>query len=376
MQDVTLGMGGFSIVKLGEHRKTQKKAALKIMFADKTGALSKRFKRAMTKELNVLKTLKHENVIHLIAFDEDAEYPESNGNKKKKCCVIVLEYACHGDLYHFIKYSNTYFDEKATRSYFHQMVNGVEALHKLGIAHRDLKPGNMLLDENFVLKIADFGFASNIVTKDSKSFLMYKTHKGPKQTGTRGYLPPEVLNGEVFSPLKCDIFALGVVLFTTFMKYPPFNNVGAEEEEEEKKKDEYWVNFRNGMIRSHVMKQPAKGASALKQFWDWHEEDARKVNPNLKKLLQHMMHPDPELRYDIQKIQLDPDKWYNPAPSSASSASSYTYSKHHLQTYMQQRWNEMEKARAAKIEKKLARKEKRDVKKHDVMEPKQKTIEQ
>merc|ERR1719244_45423 len=92
-------MGGYSKVKLGIHKKTGQKVALKIMMADESGKISESKKKQLIRELNVMKKVKHENVIQLIEFDE-----------------------------------------KASRSYFHQMINGLEAMHKLGIAHRDLKP--------------------------------------------------------------------------------------------------------------------------------------------------------------------------------------------------------------------------------------------
>eukprot|EP01083_Nonionella_stella_P271465 919858_1 len=116
-------------------------------------------KKQLIRELNVMKKVKHENVIQLIEFDENAEYPESDG-RKTKCIVTVLEFASGGELFDFLMFTGC-FDEYASRSYFHQMISGLEAMHKLGIAHRDLKPENLLLDENYILKIADFGFATS-----------------------------------------------------------------------------------------------------------------------------------------------------------------------------------------------------------------------
>ena len=62
----TLGMGGYSKVKLGIHRKTGQKAALKIMLADESGQISDSKKKQLIRELNVMKKVKHENVIQLI----------------------------------------------------------------------------------------------------------------------------------------------------------------------------------------------------------------------------------------------------------------------------------------------------------------------
>ena len=73
----TLGMGGYSKVKLGLHQKTGQKAALKIMFADHTGKMSQSKKKQLMRELNVMKKVDHPNVIKLITFNAEAKYPEA-----------------------------------------------------------------------------------------------------------------------------------------------------------------------------------------------------------------------------------------------------------------------------------------------------------
>ena len=73
----TLGMGGYSKVKLGLHQKNGQKAALKIMFADHTGKMSQSKKKQLMRELNVMKKVDHPNVIKLITFNAEAKYPEA-----------------------------------------------------------------------------------------------------------------------------------------------------------------------------------------------------------------------------------------------------------------------------------------------------------
>ena len=65
------------------------------------------------------------------------------------------------------------------------MIEGLEYVHKKGIAHRDLKPENLLLDENFNLKICDFGFAAPVIGKEGLGHL--KT-----RLGTENYMAPEI----------------------------------------------------------------------------------------------------------------------------------------------------------------------------------------
>ena len=92
------------------------------------------------------------------------------------------------------------FSEKLARFYFQQLISGLEYLNSHGTSHRDLKLENILLDEKFNLKIADFGFAS--VKPRNSTF-----------KGTQGYMAPEVIRGEEYSGHCIDIFAAGVMLF-------------------------------------------------------------------------------------------------------------------------------------------------------------------
>lgn len=76
-----------------------------------------------------------------------------------QCFAIVLEYVGGGELFDFIALGGK-FSANVSRTYFHQMMNGLAHMHQSGIAHRDIKPENILLTEKFVLKLADFGFSS------------------------------------------------------------------------------------------------------------------------------------------------------------------------------------------------------------------------
>lgn len=95
------------------------------------------------------------------------------------------------------------------------MIAGVEALHEAGFAHRDLKVDNMLVDENWVLKIADFGHQGPLMGEDG-SGLLYSPR------GTAKYNGPERSIGNCsYRGDKIDIFALGVSLVVMLtLKYP------------------------------------------------------------------------------------------------------------------------------------------------------------
>lgn len=77
-----------------------------------------------------------------------------------------MELAEKGTLFEYLKVSSVYFSrgftEDFARTYFQQLIGAVEYCHNQGVAHRDLKPDNLLLDSSYNLKIADFGWATSI----------------------------------------------------------------------------------------------------------------------------------------------------------------------------------------------------------------------
>ena len=88
------------------------------------------------------------------------------------------------------------------RTYFKQIINGLEACHNAGVAHRDIKPQNLLLDSRFNIKLTDFGL-SKVFESDADA-IMKTTY-----VGTRGYQAPELLLDQPYD-LACDVFSMGL----------------------------------------------------------------------------------------------------------------------------------------------------------------------
>lgn len=151
------------------------------------------------------------------------------------CFAIVLEYVGGGELFDFVAETGK-FSEKVTRTYFHQMMNGLHYMHSKGFAHRDIKPENVLLSHLYVLKIADFGFSCLLKGKDGTGVLHTKL-------GTEGYMAPEIPTKK-YEGKSCDIFAAGVILFIMYAGNPPFEKASLNDPYykiiKEKKYDVFW----------------------------------------------------------------------------------------------------------------------------------------
>lgn len=127
---------------------------------------------------------------------------------------VIFEYLKNGELYNYIFLLKKKFSEEISRKIFFDLLKAVEACHKSGITHGDIKLQNILLNSNFNLKLIDFGFSKNI-----KDGLISEI------TGTRFYNAPEMFSCATigYDGVGADIFSLGIVLFILVMGFYPFD---------------------------------------------------------------------------------------------------------------------------------------------------------
>jgi len=123
-----------------------------------------------------------------------------------------MEYCGGGDLFEYIL-KNKKLSEYEACKIFSQIISGLEYIHKKGIAHRDMKPENILLDYHKNVKIVDFGL-SNLY----KSGEMLKT-----SCGSLCYAAPEMILGTRYDGCRADIWSCGVILYTMVCGYFPFD---------------------------------------------------------------------------------------------------------------------------------------------------------
>ncbi|KAG9415159.1 hypothetical protein AC1031_008585 [Aphanomyces cochlioides] len=206
----TLGSGLQGKVKLGIDLKSGENVALKLI---KSSKLSQKAILNLYREIESMKRVDHPNVMRLLAVFNDVEYPKKKGGAEK-IVLVVLELATGGELFDFMMYTGS-FSEQIARTYFRQLVSGLHACHTAGVYHRDIKPENLLLDGNFLLRIADFGLSA--LSEDTSLPDELTT-----QCGTRAYMSPEVISGVPYEGAPADVWSAGVVLFILLAGFPPF----------------------------------------------------------------------------------------------------------------------------------------------------------
>ncbi|MBA0831568.1 hypothetical protein Goarm_016027 [Gossypium armourianum] len=126
---------------------------------------------------------------------------------------IVTEYAESGDLFDYIVQKRRLKEDEA-RKLFQQIISGVEYCHRCMVVHRDLKPENLLLDSNFNVKIADFGFSN----------IMRDGHFLKTSCGSPNYAAPEIVSGKLYAGPEVDAWSCGVILYALLSGTLPFED--------------------------------------------------------------------------------------------------------------------------------------------------------
>lgn len=111
------------------------------------------------KEIQILRGLKHNNIVSIIGYGSDGTIVKPSGRKIEKLVYILLEYVSGGLLFDLCQ-SMGGMGEEYGRYFLSQMIEVLGYMQSKGVVHRDLKPENILVDENINLKVADFGFAT------------------------------------------------------------------------------------------------------------------------------------------------------------------------------------------------------------------------
>uniref|UniRef100_A0A674JLM4 non-specific serine/threonine protein kinase n=1 Tax=Terrapene triunguis TaxID=2587831 RepID=A0A674JLM4_9SAUR len=250
-----IGVGSYSICKRCIHKATNMEYAVKII--DKS-------KRDPTEEIEILLRYgQHPNIITLKDVYDDGKY-----------VYVVTELMKGGELLDKIL-RQKFFSEREASAVLLTITRTVEYLHAQGVVHRDLKPSNILyVDESGnpeSIRICDFGFAKQL--RAENGLLMTPCY-------TANFVAPEVLKRQGYDA-ACDIWSLGVLLYTMLTGYTPFAN-GPDDTPEE------------------ILARIGSGKFSLTGgYWN-------SVSVTAKDLVSKMLHVDPHQRLTAAQVLRHP----------------------------------------------------------------------
>ncbi|XP_055646894.1 cyclin-dependent kinase 7 isoform X3 [Falco peregrinus] len=186
-----LGEGQFATVFKARDKNNNQIVAIKKIKLGHRSEAKDGINRTALREIKLLQELSHPNIIGLL----DAFGHKSN-------ISLVFDFM-ETDLEVIIKDTSIVLTQSHIKAYMLMTLQGLEYLHQHWILHRDLKPNNLLLDENGILKLADFGLAKSFGSPNR----VY-TH----QVVTRWYRAPELLFGAKMYGVGVDMWAVGCIL--------------------------------------------------------------------------------------------------------------------------------------------------------------------
>ena len=195
-----LGEGQFATVYKAEDLETNTIVAIKKIKLGKRAETRDGINRTALREIKLLKELENENIIGLLDV-----FFGHNSNVS-----LVFDFM-DTDLEKIIQDSNIILTAGHIKKYMLMTLQGMEYLHSRWVLHRDIKPNNLLLNRQGVLKITDFGLAKAYASP-SRNY----TH----QVVTRWYRCPELLYGAMLYGTGVDIWATGCILAELFLRVP------------------------------------------------------------------------------------------------------------------------------------------------------------
>ncbi len=217
--------------------------------------------RKITAEYCIATSMHHVNVVETVDFVQDREK-----------WYEVMEYCPGGDLFNALSHGGE-IDEEHIDSCFKELVEGVCYLHSLGVAHRDLKLENILIDSTGHARITDFG-----VSDVFKVCWERVPHKSRGVCGSSPYIAPEEFGGEEYDAQKVDVWSLAIIYYALVFHSVPW--------EEAKPTDpcfaEYLLHGPDGFEPFQRLPKPARS------------------------LLKAMLQVDPAKRISIEQVREDP----------------------------------------------------------------------
>ena len=199
-----IGRGGMADVYKGRHERLDRTVAIKVLHSHL--AEGEDFLARFEREARAVASLRHPNIVQVYDFDREEEQ-----------MYMVMEYIGGGNLKDRLKKARAdgnFLPLKEVQAILEQVAAALDTAHKEGMLHRDVKPANVMLDEEGHAYLADFGIARIVSTTQF-------TATGTL-VGTPAYMSPEQGRGESLTPAS-DLYSLGIILYEMLTNSIPFD---------------------------------------------------------------------------------------------------------------------------------------------------------
>ena len=211
-----LGKGGFAKCYEFTNMETKQITAAKVI--PKKSLVKSRAKQKLISEIKIHKSLHHPNIVNFEHYFEDSEN------------VYLLIEICQNQTLNDLLKRRKKLTELEVQCYTIQIIKALKYLHNHRIIHRDLKLGNLFINEKMELKVGDFGLATK---------LEFDGERKRTVCGTPNYIAPEILEGKTGHSFEVDIWSLGVIIYTLIIGKPPFETNNVKETYKRIKNDNY-----------------------------------------------------------------------------------------------------------------------------------------
>ncbi|XP_071707990.1 receptor kinase-like protein Xa21 [Rutidosis leptorrhynchoides] len=206
-----IGKGGFSSVYKGTLGEDDKLVAVKVLHLQNRGA-----ERSFLAECEVLRSIRHRNLLKIITSCSGVDF---QGNDFK---ALIYEFMPNGSLHDWV-HSSEKLNLVQRINILHNVASALDYLHNnsiTSIVHGDLKPSNILLDEDMVAHVGDFGLARFLGTNS-------EVNNSSVVKGTIGYAPPEYGLGNDMTS-SGDIYSYGILLLEVMTSKNPTDDTFKE----------------------------------------------------------------------------------------------------------------------------------------------------
>jgi len=240
--------GSCATVHLCRHKGTGEIFAVKIVRRAKLRPSEDEF---VLNEASIMQSLSRYDkyVVQILDFYEEEEF-----------FYLVRDYMSGGNVFDRLS-TKTKYTEKNAKELTKSLLEAVKCMHEAGIAHRDLKPQNLLLrleDDDSHIRVADFGFARRVHTPNCLT----------SRCGSPTFVAPEILKN-IPHDQRADLWSVGVIIYLLLVGYPPFVKTT---------QSELFTQIRSC-------------------DWKFHKEDWENISPDARKLIENLLLADPEQRW-------------------------------------------------------------------------------